>query len=628
MATARQLHYQAQAEPLEVRQRVAKRIMLRNCTLALAILSLLIHLASESDASRPNVVFIMMDDLGATDLGCTGSKYYQTPNIDRLAAQGMRFTQAYSACPVCSPTRAALLTGLYPARLHLTDFIPGEIDPRKHKLLRPEFHQELPLETITIAERLHDAGYVTAAIGKWHLGAAGFEPQRHGFDVALGGFERGSVQSHFAPYLKDGRQLPGLENAPDGEFITERLTAEAEKFLEEQSAQQPFFLYLSHYAVHTPIQAQAEAIARYQAIEPPGLQRNPVFAGLVDAMDRSVGRVLAKLDEMKLADNTLVIFTSDNGGLATSGQPTKLPATNNAPFREGKGYLYEGGIRVPLIVRWPGHTTAGATCDTPTITMDLAATLLVACEVPVNDALDGVSLVPLLEGETTAAREPLYWHYPHYSPQGGRAGGAVRDGDYKLIEFYDSGRRELFNLAKDVSESQNLIDREPQVAERLAAQLASWLKEVDAQMPAPNPGFVPDEQAEDGSITLAAETADVHGVMLRYEPLPHKDTLGFWVRQDDWASWDFIVTKPGRFDVELLQGCGNGSGGSAVEVEVAGQQLSMTVEETGGFQEFVPRTIGTVPLDEPGRYTLSVKPRSKPGAAVMDLRSVRLLPSK
>ena len=248
------------------------------------------------EGKQPNIVVIMMDDLGATDLGCTGSKYYRTPNIDRLAAEGMRFTQAYSACPVCSPTRAALLTGLYPARLHLTDFIPGDVDPRKHKLLRPEFHQELPLETVTIAERLQEAGYVTAAIGKWHLGGAGFEPERHGFQIAMGGFERGSVQSHFAPYLKNGRQLPGLENPPEGEFITERLATEAEKFLAHQSADRPFFLYLSHYAVHTPIQAQAEAIARYAGVKPPGLQRNPVFAGLVDAMVQSVGRVLAKLD--------------------------------------------------------------------------------------------------------------------------------------------------------------------------------------------------------------------------------------------------------------------------------------------------------------------------------------------
>lgn len=600
--------------------------MLRHCMLTLAVLLLFGHASRAEESTRPNVVLILMDDLGATDLGCCGSKYYRTPHIDRLASQGMRFTQAYSACPVCSPTRAALLTGLYPARLHLTDFIPGDVDLRKHKLLRPEFHQQLPLKSITIAQRLQDAGYVTAAIGKWHLGGTGFEPERHGFQIAKGGFERGSVQSHFAPYLKDGRLLPGLESSPDGEFVTERLTSEAEQFLAQQSAERPFFLYLSHYAVHTPIQAQAEAIARYADITPSGLQRNPVFAGLVDAMDQSVGRVLAKLDELKLADNTLVIFTSDNGGLATSGQPTNWPATNNAPYREGKGYLYEGGIRVPLIIRWPGHTAAGSSCDTPTITMDLASTICAAAQTPIRDMQDGVSIVPLLEGGYQLDRATLYWHYPHYSPQGGHPGGAIRDGDYKLIEYYDSGRRELFNLAADVRESQNLIEREPQAAASLAAKLTRWLQQVDAQMPTPNPDYVPDEQAEDGSIALSAETADVHGVMLRYEPLPHKNTLGFWVRQQDWASWDFVVSRPGQFEVELLQGCGAGSGGSQVDVEVAGQKLAMTVEETGGFQTFVPRKIGSLSLDKPGRYTLSVKPRSKPGLAVMDLRAVRLLP--
>lgn len=578
-----------------------------------------------ADAERPNVVVILIDDLGWADLACSSSRYYQTPNIDRLASQGMRFTQAYASCPVCSPTRAALLTGKYPARLHLTDFIPGEIDRRKHKMLRPEFHQELPLDEVTLAEMMAGAGYATAAIGKWHLGGTGFEPQRQGFETALGGFERGSVVNYFAPYLKDGRKLPGLENSPPGEYITERLTAEAERFLEEHG-DQPFLLYLSHYAVHTPLQAREEVIAKHASIRPPGLQRNPVFAAMVESMDDSVGRVLRKLDELKLADSTLVIFTSDNGGLATSGSPTNLPATNNAPLREGKGYLYEGGIRVPLIVRWPTRIKPGSTCDVPTSTIDLLPTICATCNIAVPQAIDGVSFLPLLEGENSLARNALYWHYPHYSPQGGKAGGAIRQASYKLIEFYDNGRRELFDLAEDPGESRNLIESEPKVATRLAAELAAWRERVGAEMPTPNADFVPDEQAADGTITLPAETSDVHGVMLRYEPLPHKDTLGFWVRPDDWASWDFVVSKPGQFEVEILQGCGNGSGGSQVEFSVAGQKLNATVEETGGFQQFVARNIGSVTLDKPGKYTLTVKPLSKPGPAVMDLRRVRLLP--
>ncbi len=601
--------------------------MPRTCSSLLAV-SFVLGAAAPvlgSDAERPNVVVILMDDLGWADLGYSGSRYYLTPNIDRLATHGLRFTQAYSSCPVCSPTRAAFLTGKYPARLHLTDFIPGEIDRRKHKMLRPEFHQELPLEEITLAEMLATAGYATAAIGKWHLGGSGFEPQRQGFEIAKGGFERGSVTSYFAPYLKDGRQLPGLETSPPGEYITERLTAEAEKFLEGHAGK-PFFLYLAHYAVHTPLQARAGSIDKYAAVKPDGLQRNPVFAAMVESMDESVGRVLRKLDELKLADNTLVVFTSDNGGLATSGMPTKLPATNNAPLREGKGYLYEGGIRVPLIVRWPARVTPGSTCDVPTSTIDLLPTICAACNVEVPQPIDGTSLLPLLAGENFLAHDALFWHYPHYSPQGGKAGGAIRQGKHKLIEFYDNGRRELFNLADDPGEARNLVESEPEVAARLAAQLASWRKSVGAEMPTPNPNFVPDEQADDGTITLPAETADVHGVMLRYEPLPHKDTLGFWVRPDDWASWDFVVSRPGRFRIEILQGCGAGSGGSRVEFAVVDQKLIATVEETGGFQQFVVREIGSVKIDKPGKYTLTVKPLSKPGPAVMDLRQIRLVP--
>jgi arylsulfatase A-like enzyme len=596
--------------------------------LLVALLSgLLDHSARAADPHPPNVVVILMDDLGWRDLGCYGSKFYRTPHLDRLAAAGMRFTQAYAACPVCSPTRAALFTGKVPARLHLTDYIPGNFDRRKHKLLRPEFHQELPLEEVTLAERLHSVGYTTAAIGKWHLGGIGFEPERQGFDFAVGGIERGSVNSHFAPYLKDGRQLPGLSNPPAGENITERLTHEAEQFL-ERNAKKPFFLYLTHYAVHTPLQARPEVTAKYKDAKPDGYQRNPVYAAMIEAMDDSVGRVLKKLDELKLAENTLVVFTSDNGGLATSGQPTDLAATNNAPLREGKGYLYEGGIRVPLVARWPGKVKPATICDVPVGTIDLMPTICAACNVPVerDKDLDGVSILSLLEGAPSLDRDALYWHYPHYSPQGGRPGGAIRRGDFKLIEFYDSGRRELFNIRQDVSESQNLIEREPQLAAELADELAAWRKRVDAEMPAPNPDFVPDEQAADGTITLPAETADVHGVMLRFEPLPHKNTLGFWVRQDDWASWDFIVDRPGRFELEILQGCGNESGGSSVEFAVDGSKVNATVEETGGFQQFVRRKLGTLEITKPGKHSLTVKPQSKPGPAVMDLREVRLVP--
>jgi arylsulfatase A-like enzyme len=308
--------------------------------------------------------------------------------------------------------------------------------------------------------------------------------------MAVGGFERGSVASHFAPYLTGDRQLPGLENPPRGEYITDRLTAEAEAFLERNAAR-PFFLYLSHYAVHTPLQGKRELVAKYESAPKPGSQRNPVFAAMVESTDQSVGRILAKLDELKLADKTLVIFTSDNGGLSTSGQPTPLPATSNAPLRMGKGYLYEGGIRVALIARFPGRVEPATTCDVPASTIDLAPTIAEICGVKFDEPIDGRSILPLLEGKTALDRDALYWHYPHYSPQDGKPSGAIREGDFKLIEFYEDGRRELFDLARDLGESTNLADRMPERAERMAAKLDAWRKAVGAKMPDANPDFVP-----------------------------------------------------------------------------------------------------------------------------------------
>jgi arylsulfatase A len=328
---------------------------------------------------------------------------------------------------------------------------------------------------------------------------------------------------------------------------------------------------------------------------------------------------------LKLTENTWVVFTSDNGGLATAEGP-HTPATNNGPLREGKGYLYEGGIRVPLVVKWPGEIKPATTCDTPVISCDLLPTLADIGSLRVEHSIDGVSLRPLWKGAKTLDRDALYWHYPHYSPQGGKPGGAIRVGDFKLIEFYEQSRRELYDVAQDTSEATNLIDQEPERAERMATKLAAWRQAVDAHMPRPNPQFVPDTQAADGTITLPAETADIHGVMVRYEPLPHKNTIGFWVRADDWVSWSFRVARPGAFRLEILQGCGAGSGGSQVEFSVADQTLTTTVEETGGFQNFVARQIGVVKLAQPGDYTLSVRPRTKPGAAVMDLRRIRLTP--
>jgi arylsulfatase A len=572
---------------------------------------------------KPNVILILADDLGWADPGCYGSKYHKTPHLDGLAASGVRFTDAYAACPVCSPTRASLLTGRYPQRYNLTDWLPGRPDRPDQKLLRPKLDQQLPLDEITLAEALKPAGYVSGHVGKWHLGGKGFGPEQQGFDLNVAGDQTGSPRSYFAPFKsKDGAFMPGLEKAPDGEYLTDRLTAEAEKFV-EANRDRPFFLYLAHYAPHIPLRAKPELVAKYKPGKH-GEQGNPNYAAMLESLDDGVGRLLKKLDDLKLAERTVVVFMSDNGGLATL-EGSNMAATFNGPLREGKGYLYEGGLRVPLIVRWPGVTKAGATCGVPVSSIDIFPTALEACGVKSEAKADGVSLVPLLKGGALK-REALYWHYPHYANQGGRPGGAVRAGNYKLIEFYENDRRELYDLSKDVGESRNLIADKPDVAKDLAAKLDAWRKEVGARMMTPNPDYLPNPQAKDGTVPLPARTAEVHGIQLRFEPLPHKDTLGFWTRAEDWASWEFTVTKPGTFKVEVLQGCGKGQGGSEVEAAVGEQVLRFMVEDTGHFQNFKAREVGTVKIDKAGRYTLSLKAKKKAAAAVMDVRSVTLRP--
>jgi arylsulfatase A-like enzyme len=588
------------------------------------ILAGLLFAAPLGAAERLNVVFILADDLGWADLGCYGSKYHKTPHIDRLAATGMRFTDAYAAAPICSPTRAAIMTGKYPARLNLTDWLPGRPDRPDQKLLRPIIAQEIPPSETTLAAALKSAGYATGHVGKWHMGGKDAGPEQRGFDLNIAGDQTGSPRSYFAPFKgADGRFMPGLEKAPEGEYLTDRLTTEAEKFI-DANRDRPFFLYLAHYTVHIPLKAKADLVAKYKQGRP-GEQGNPLYAAMIESLDDSVGRILKKLDDLKLIDRTLVAFTSDNGGLCVLEGPN-TPPTINAPLREGKGYLYEGGLRVPLLVSWPGITKSGSTSATPVHSIDFFPTLLEACGVKSDARVDGISLVPALKGEAVK-RDALYWHYPHYSNQGGRPGAAVRAGAFKFIEFYENDRRELFDLSKDLGESQNLIGSQPAVAKELHETLDAWRKEVGAKMMKPNPDFVPNPQAKDGSITLPARTAEVHGVMLRYEPLPHKNTLGYWVRAEDWASWEFTVTKPGTFSVEVLQGCGKGQGGSDVELSVGDKTLAFTVEDTGHFQNFKAREIGTLALDRVGRYTLTVKAKKKAVAAVMDLRAVTLKPA-
>ena len=448
--------------------------------------------AETNISSRPNFVFILSDDLGGRDLGCYGSTFHETPNLDRLAATGMRFAEAYAACSVCSPTRASIMTGKYPARQGLTDWIPGRADRPDQKLKKLNAARQLPLEELTVAEALKEAGYRTAFIGKWHLGGKGFFPEHQGFDLNVGGCQLGHPPSYFSPY-----SIPTLTDGPKGEYLTDRLTDEALKFIESNRAR-PFFLYLSHYAVHNPQQAKPELIEKFRSklakVPPPSgpeflpegesrarqVQNQPVYAAMLQSLDESVGRILGKLEELGLSTNTVIIFTSDNGGLSTSeGAPT-----SNAPLRAGKGWPYEGGIREPLIVRWPGVTAPNSVGRSPSMSTDYYPTILEMAALPLrpDQHMDGVSLVPVLKGGTIAER-PLFWHYPHYSNQGGGPCGAVRVGNLKLVEWYEDMRRELFDLKSDPEEKHDLAARMPEQAKALQQQLQDWRASVKATMP-------------------------------------------------------------------------------------------------------------------------------------------------
>jgi arylsulfatase A-like enzyme len=463
-----------------------------------------IALASGLSAAPPNIVFFLADDLGQRDLGCYGSTFYETPNLDRLARDGAKFTDAYAACPVCSPTRASLLTGQWPQRTGITDYIGAPTTPEQWKRNTPSlpapYADRLALDAPTLAKATKAAGYATFFAGKWHLGPEGFWPENQGFDINMGGIDKGGPyggKKYFSPYGN-----PRLPDGPDGEHLPDRLATETAKFI-EANKDRPFFAYYSFYDVHTPLMAREDLRKKYEekrarlgltekwGREEPRdvrlVQEHAVYAAMVEAMDLAVGKVLAKLDELGLRENTLVIFTSDNGGLATSeGWPT-----SNLPLRGGKGWMYEGGIREPLLVRWPGVVKAGSVVSTPVSSPDFFPTLLEAAGAKrqPGQVLDGVSLVPVLKGGTLPERA-LFWHYPHYGNQGGAPSAAVRRGDYKLIEWLEDGRLELFNVAQDVGEQTDLATKEPQRVAQLRDELRAWQKNVGAKLPTPNPAYV------------------------------------------------------------------------------------------------------------------------------------------
>ena len=597
---------------------------------------LALHPASAQETA-PNFVILFADDLGINDLGCFGRKDQRTPNLDKLAAEGARFTQAYAAASVCSPSRAGLLTGQSPARLKITTFLPGRSDRASHRVLAATVNNHLPEGVQTIAQLLKPKGYVSAAVGKWHLGGKGHQPTDHGFD------------EFFA-----GKANPGAESPQGGKGELGHADY-AVKFIQRNKAK-PFLLYLAFDNPHIPLAAPAKGI------EANAKSFHPTYAALVESLDVACGRVLKALDEQGLAQNTVVIFASDNGGVHIS-ELRESPPTYNAPSRAGKGYLYEGGIRTPLIIRYPGRLAVREIAE-PVVLGDLCPTICALAKASAPATLDFQDLSPLLfDSKPRADAKPraLFWHQPHYMNQGGRPGGVVREGDWKLIEHYENGSLELYDLAKDPSETTDLAAAEPARVAVLRGKLEAWRRGVGAEPMKANPNFsraaweacfvktdtsklqaLPTSEAmrplladwhkamqnpaTDGAnalIFLEARDAKVKAAKMKYEEPPHKDTLGFWVNAEDTAAWTFKAPLAGKYRVTVLQGCGKGNGGSTVAIEAGASRCEFTVEETGHFQRFVPREIGQIELAA-GDNTLTVRPLKKAKAAVMDLRRVIL----
>lgn len=507
-----------------------------------------------NEAKKPNVVFILADDLGWSDVGCYGSKFYETPRIDQLAKEGVRFTNAYAACHVCSPTRASIFSGQYPARTGLTDWLPGRKNFPFQRLKNVDPVQHLPYgQNNTFPTVLQANGYKTAIVGKWHLGEDSASCERQGFDLHIpSGWLKGwPSKGYFSPY-----QMPGLKDGPEGEYLTDRMTDEAINFM-TANKDKPFLLYLSHFAVHDPIQGRPDLVKKYEqklqqlqpwnrmpfvlegnpdtetahsetelnallqskSYEPFSVlpnrmvkikqhQDNVQFAAMVESLDESVGRVLDKLKELGLEENTVVIFYSDNGGMSAAnfGNPTRVipPAnldktfsTSNLPLRGGKGWLYEGGIREPMIVRWPKQVKKGTVCDVPVISTDFFPTILDMLGLSADQKItDGMSIVPLFKkqkkGKKEISNRAIYWHFPHYSNHGMQSpGGAIRYGDFKLLEYFENNTVQLFNLAADPGEQFDLSYTQSEKVNKLRTMLHQWRKEINAQMPKSNPDYVP-----------------------------------------------------------------------------------------------------------------------------------------
>ena len=472
---------------------------------------MLLAACQQKSQQKPNILFILADDLGYHDLSCMGSEFYETPNIDRIGVEGMIFTRGHATCQVCSPSRASIMTGRFPARHGITDYIGARSGAdwrtmnRFTKMLPAEYIHNLPHEFTTLPEAFKQEGYMTFFAGKWHLGSEGSYPEDHGFDYNIGGWEAGSPNGgYFSPYNN-----PKLEDHENGEELSMRLAKETAKFIRE-NRDTSFFAYLAFYAVHSPIQTTQEKWSKYRGkaqaagVQESGyimerrmpirqVQDNPVYAGLLEAMDEAVGVVLDELDALGLADNTIVIFTSDNGGVSSGDNFS----TSNLPLRGGNGYQWEGGIREPYFIRVPWVVDPGSVCDVPVTGTDFYPTLLelVGAELIPEQHVDGVSLVPLLKGDDIPDR-PLYWHYPHYGNQGGDPSSIMKQGKWKLIHYWEDGHDELYDLESDPAEQQEVSTEFPEITQKMSLQLLSWLSDVNAKLPEPDPEYDPKLEAQ------------------------------------------------------------------------------------------------------------------------------------
>lgn len=602
--------------------------------------------AYETTDTRPNFVLILADDLGINDLHCYGRADHRTPNLDKIAQQGIRYTSAYCGLSICSASRAGLMTGKSPARLHLTTYLPGRADNPAQKVLNARIQNALPPEERTLAEELKKIGYRTGLFGKWHLGGGESQAASQGFEVT------------FEP---NGNGALNEEEGAKNEFAIAKRAAE---FI-RANGNGPYFCYVPHHSPHIRIDATPEAIQNNASAF------NPLYAANIESLDKSIGLLLEAIAEDRSGRETFVLFASDNGGLHVP-EGHQEPMTHNTPFRAGKGYLYEGGVRVPLIVYTPKKSIARPrTEDAPVTLVDVFPTFLELAGVNVGSTqgpLDGTSLAQCWIGEKVHEVErPIYWNFPHYTNQGSRPAAAVRRGDWKLVYQYEDDSVELYNLADDIGESNDLAMKEAAKAAELKQDLDRWLTRVGAQRCLPNPhfneslhaaiykafdsskltadksakeigeewkpwrqrlgqaakDFKPNLRAPHGAMSLLAKDATPHGTKIRFEPEPNKNVIGYWTEVDDWVHWDVTIPKAGKFEVEVQVGCGDGNGGSLVSIVAGDKKIEWTVPETGHFQNMIYHTVGAIDLEE-GANRIEVRPIKKSNFAIMDIRKIVL----